>query len=113
MIRRPPRSTLFPYTTLFRSAIEHGSDGARDPDVGDGLGVQRLDVAQQRARAVRYPLLREELDRQRVAVARLQDPRGGEIVRFDRGVGPHGQRRNQPPAGLRGPWLELAALQRL
>src|SRR5258708_35830683 len=24
MIRRPPRSTLFPYTTLFRSANEHG-----------------------------------------------------------------------------------------
>src|SRR3712207_9591206 len=23
MIRRPPRSTLFPYTTLFRSVIEH------------------------------------------------------------------------------------------
>src|SRR3712207_8055091 len=23
MIRRPPRSTLFPYTTLFRSDIEH------------------------------------------------------------------------------------------
>src|SRR2546430_11268852 len=23
MIRRPPRSTLFPYTTLFRSEIEH------------------------------------------------------------------------------------------
>src|SRR2546430_13472868 len=23
MIRRPPRSTLFPYTTLFRSAGEH------------------------------------------------------------------------------------------
>src|SRR3712207_7840390 len=30
MIRRPPRSTLFPYTTLFRSA--HGEGGA------DGLG---------------------------------------------------------------------------
>src|SRR2546422_7053486 len=28
MIRRPPRSTLFPYTTLFRSrvAIEHARD---------------------------------------------------------------------------------------
>src|SRR3712207_8321303 len=26
MIRRPPRSTLFPYTTLFRS---EGADGAR------------------------------------------------------------------------------------
>src|SRR3712207_7687820 len=24
MIRRPPRSTLFPYTTLFRSAAHHG-----------------------------------------------------------------------------------------
>src|SRR2546422_9325503 len=23
MIRRPPRSTLFPYTTLFRSVVEH------------------------------------------------------------------------------------------
>src|SRR2546428_1837182 len=23
MIRRPPRSTLFPYTTLFRSPVEH------------------------------------------------------------------------------------------
>src|SRR5687768_18100455 len=23
MIRRPPRSTLFPYTTLFRSTLEH------------------------------------------------------------------------------------------
>src|SRR2546426_4756434 len=25
MIRRPPRSTLFPYTTLFRSPLEHGA----------------------------------------------------------------------------------------
>src|SRR6201747_3169114 len=26
MIRRPPRSTLFPYTTLFRSAAEMGTN---------------------------------------------------------------------------------------
>src|SRR2546430_11983701 len=26
MIRRPPRSTLFPYTTLFRSALEEPDD---------------------------------------------------------------------------------------
>src|SRR2546430_13213865 len=26
MIRRPPRSTLFPYTTLFRSEFVHGGD---------------------------------------------------------------------------------------
>src|SRR5687767_15319723 len=31
MIRRPPRSTLFPYTTLFRSR----GRGARPPRVGD------------------------------------------------------------------------------
>src|SRR3712207_6927608 len=28
MIRRPPRSTLFPYTTLFRSAIARPSSAA-------------------------------------------------------------------------------------
>src|SRR5260370_18935334 len=27
MIRRPPRSTLFPYTTLFRSRLAEPSDG--------------------------------------------------------------------------------------
>src|SRR3712207_9096402 len=32
MIRRPPRSTLFPYTTLFRST----------PDVGLGGEIERL-----------------------------------------------------------------------
>src|SRR3712207_6879581 len=29
MIRRPPRSTLFPYTTLFRSWVVHAADGPR------------------------------------------------------------------------------------
>src|SRR2546426_9393626 len=29
MIRRPPRSTLFPYTTLFRSRMCHNRDGGR------------------------------------------------------------------------------------
>src|SRR3712207_7728950 len=35
MIRRPPRSTLFPYTTLFRSRHRRGADrpgGRRAPD---------------------------------------------------------------------------------
>src|SRR2546430_7698814 len=30
MIRRPPRSTLFPYTTLFRSANAEESDADRE-----------------------------------------------------------------------------------
>src|SRR5947208_10518012 len=54
MIRRPPRSTLFPYTTLFRSRISGGrgrwlkSNSARRsprmpklsrPDVRESLGI--------------------------------------------------------------------------
>src|SRR2546422_7701270 len=34
MIRRPPRSTLFPYTTLFRSQAEYAPDAGILPDVG-------------------------------------------------------------------------------
>src|SRR3989442_8888030 len=33
MIRRPPRSTLFPYTTLFRSMCQSESGGARLAEV--------------------------------------------------------------------------------
>src|SRR3712207_7450779 len=36
MIRRPPRSTLFPYTTLFRSPLLPGHDGVADMAV-DGI----------------------------------------------------------------------------
>src|SRR2546430_7192654 len=31
MIRRPPRSTLFPYTTLFRSSLARARAGAAHP----------------------------------------------------------------------------------
>src|SRR3712207_7405919 len=38
MIRRPPRSTLFPYTTLFRSmALVTGPASAEDRDLDDEL----------------------------------------------------------------------------
>src|SRR3712207_6878623 len=33
MIRRPPRSTLFPYTTLFRSADQHAPLGVPEDRV--------------------------------------------------------------------------------
>src|SRR5205809_5623429 len=32
MIRRPPRSTLFPYTTLFRSGEDRGDEDRRGED---------------------------------------------------------------------------------
>src|SRR3712207_8132506 len=57
MIRRPPRSTLFPYTTLFRSGrvdddgIHAGGDEVADVlELAGGVGVavrdiERIDVA--------------------------------------------------------------------
>src|SRR3712207_7344175 len=33
MIRRPPRSTLFPYTTLFRSPARRRASGGENPEV--------------------------------------------------------------------------------
>src|SRR2546430_9681553 len=41
MIRRPPRSTLFPYTTLFRSRRRRAARGRRRaPNVGDREGTR-------------------------------------------------------------------------
>src|SRR2546422_7037491 len=40
MIRRPPRSTLFPYTTLFRSALARGHAG--DRRVGEDASVDAV-----------------------------------------------------------------------
>src|SRR2546430_9083778 len=53
MIRRPPRSTLFPYTTLFRS---------RDPEPGH---EEREGPAQARAQLARLDHLPEPLQRRR------------------------------------------------
>src|SRR5258708_21195608 len=41
MIRRPPRSTLFPYTTLFRSAIP--TNGSALPFVGIAMTFAAFD----------------------------------------------------------------------
>src|SRR5690348_18120472 len=44
MIRRPPRSTLFPYTTLFRSAksASCGARGAMSKERGSPRTVRRM-----------------------------------------------------------------------
>src|SRR2546422_6561698 len=43
MIRRPPRSTLFPYTTLFRSghALPHPHDGVAHQEKEDEDGAEQ------------------------------------------------------------------------
>src|SRR2546423_12067323 len=68
MIRRPPRSTLFPYTTLFRSVdVTAGREPEalvleRDHRGSAGAGVQRVaDIAVQLpARLERYECDRSE-----------------------------------------------------
>src|SRR2546427_12942641 len=56
MIRRPPRATLFPYTTLFRSVGPRDADGAGRLRLGQGQ-LRGHDAAQERApdRAHRRP----------------------------------------------------------
>src|SRR5256885_2803170 len=41
MIRRPPRSTLFPYTTLFRSRVQESRAGGRGDPRASALAADR------------------------------------------------------------------------
>src|SRR2546425_11330547 len=82
MIRRPPRSTLFPYTTLFRSRDAVGERQRRQERRTARLAVQRGEAAHR---------LREGAEpgppRRRTGLAEAADPRehdpridGGELV---------------------------------
>src|SRR5256886_10530001 len=42
MIRRPPRSTLFPYTTLFRSG--RAARDSQNVRIGEGAAQERLEA---------------------------------------------------------------------
>src|SRR3712207_7201286 len=46
MIRRPPRSTLFPYTTLFRSAVGHPAGLERADRVLARVGVRAAEAGE-------------------------------------------------------------------
>src|SRR2546427_11157573 len=76
MIRRPPRSTLFPYTTLFRSV----------PDVGDG---QVFQITGERRR-IGLDRFGAESDVERTgvgALAEVHPPLEGDAEDDDAGVG--------------------------
>src|SRR2546426_12838095 len=45
MIRRPPRSTLFPYTTLFRSRLDR-LEAADEPESPQGMHEVEVDLVQ-------------------------------------------------------------------
>src|SRR2546426_6881373 len=79
MIRRPPRSTLFPYTTLFRSAVHVGpgpdADGV-DVAGADEVPPVRVDPGDpELLRDALARLLRPVRDRHQVDVGLLLKPR--------------------------------------
>src|SRR5258708_13127190 len=53
MIRRPPRSTLFPYTTLFRSMFVWRERETRFLELGEGLEGLPLGIAFQDRKSTR------------------------------------------------------------
>src|SRR3712207_7082775 len=68
MIRRPPRSTLFPYTTLFRSAVPAGV-AAPPQRLAVPLGI-RVDQDLARVEAVAGREVRRPVDPEGVEQAR-------------------------------------------
>src|SRR2546430_7270295 len=74
MIRRPPRSTLFPYTTLFRSGIKCGRlRGGAAVECETNRSVGRSRPKPQRERGGERAALRCELHFRRKACARSEE----------------------------------------
>src|SRR5258708_9618368 len=77
MIRRPPRSTLFPYTTLFRSHRLHGALRTR---AAQAVGIQDeppLDAALHALDAagrIPHVLLHQRMHRSEEHTSELQSP---------------------------------------
>src|SRR3712207_6304855 len=107
MIRRPPRSTLFPYTTLFRSGglvvlaghalfavdlvreeVEGAGIGARTVERQLRVGEARVDLAQRRDLGALVPELLELLRGHAVDAERLVgDDRDAVVGDLDFAVG--------------------------
>src|SRR2546430_15087853 len=101
MIRRPPRSTLFPYTTLFRSHV--WPPGTRLELRSDGTVCSQLD------RLVRFDVNADgergrEVRQDEAGLFRVLTAGGG----APRGVWVHQPRRG-PPAGRGAPRPPAAA----
>src|SRR5438105_15075647 len=88
MIRRPPRSTLFPYTTLFRSVIDPGTPIVqvhRNSQCCLALGISRIigpTPGKSKSRSGRT-LGRRDGGAQRAHLARRQGPRLARLERSE------------------------------
>src|SRR5256884_3753253 len=75
MIRRPPRSTLFPYTTLFRSVRPPASQIQRESSLGDFSAQQRVaffQLEEIRSQIALRDQLDEKLERSEEHTSELQ-----------------------------------------
>src|SRR3712207_9333277 len=70
MIRRPPRSTLFPYTTLFRSYLDSDDPLEKGPQI--------------------IPQSAQGLKRHIGAIKGLKELRETQMEEIKKGTGPHG-----------------------
>src|SRR3989449_8351713 len=102
MIRRPPRSTLFPYTTLFRSVAATGAECRLVAVIGDDA----------RGDSLRGGLAQNRLADDHIVVAAARPPtsktrgtaRGPQGVRIDEETaGPLTARTPEQPAAGPGP----------
>src|SRR3712207_9281108 len=89
MIRRPPRSTLFPYTTLFRSVLTLTGNKARAIAAAHDAGLPVLASTEPSA----------DLDALLAAADQLPFP---VFVKAVAGGGGRGKRRGEGPAELVG-----------
>src|SRR5258707_13473052 len=104
MIRRPPRSTLFPYTTLFRSSERDGgecvfvsdygdkhADELRSDGAGSGVGGEHVDGVDQRdADSSGNRNGEPERDRKSVVEGKREDLGGGRIMKKKKEGGAQG-----------------------
>src|SRR3712207_8744116 len=93
MIRRPPRSTLFPYTTLFRSAVDHEAIGRNSFPRVDDEGIadaERVDAQADFLAPSEHPRSEEhtsELQSRQYLVCRLLlEKKNSPILNADRGL---------------------------
>src|SRR2546425_8426350 len=100
MIRRPPRSTLFPYTTLFRSLADADEVGPRVTRPEDDRRPPLAELAASTARE--GPLLRaERLLRGEQVVARERERREAKVAVVAERGGERAERLGERLAGIR------------
>src|SRR3712207_7518432 len=74
MMRRPPRSTLFPYTTLFRSLVGHAQPPTNRPRVlaGPAADLAHAHAGLRQGQDGGHPFFRTEVDRSEEHTSELQ-----------------------------------------